>query len=371
MESPEIGLDRYNRYMDERSQTLLKALIERYIVDGNPVGSRTLSRQSGLDLSPATIRNVMADLEEMGLIVSPHTSAGRVPTPQGFRVFVDTLLTVQPVRLEDADQFKDRFNIGEPQKLLSSAAGLLSTLSHFAGIVKTPQRATTFKQLEFLRLSERRLLLIIVTPNGEVQNRILQTKSDYSPSELVEASNYINQNYAGLALDQIQGRLAKEIGRLQQEITDLMRSAVELGSAALNEESDPVVISGERNLLEVSDFSTNIEQLRNLFDMFEHKSSLVHLLDATGSGEGVQIYIGGESDLVPMDQLSVVTAPYEVDGRVVGPLGVIGPTRMAYDRVIPIVEITAKLLSSAMSHGGADVPAIGDDGIFPHDGIRR
>ncbi|MGB7301648.1 MAG: heat-inducible transcriptional repressor HrcA [Burkholderiaceae bacterium] len=357
--------------MDERSQTLLKALIERYILDGNPVGSRTLSRQAGLDLSPATIRNVMADLEDMGLIVSPHTSAGRVPTPQGFRVFVDTLLTVQPVRLEDADQYKGKLNTGEPQKLLSSAAGLLSTLSHFAGIVKTPQRATSFKQIEFLRLSDRRLLLIIVTPNGDVQNRILETKSDYSPSELVEASNYINRNYAGLTLDEIHTRLAREVSKLQQEITELMRAAVELGSQALEEDTDPLLISGERNLLEVSDFSTNIDKLRNLFDLFEKKSSLVHLLDATGNGEGVQIFIGGESDLVPMEQLSIVTAPYEVDGKIVGTLGVIGPTRMAYDRVIPIVDLTAKLLSSALSHRNSDSVAISDDTFWSSERKRR
>lgn len=346
--------------MDERSQTLLKALIERYIIDGNPVGSRTLSRQSGLDLSPATIRNVMSDLEEMGLVASPHTSAGRIPTPQGLRVFVDQLLTVQPLRPEDADEYKGQLKSGEPQRVLSNAAGLLSTLSHFAGIVKTPQRATTFRQLEFLRLSERKLLLIIVTPNGDVQNRILETRSEYSPSELVEASNYINQHYAGKTLDEIHELLAREVGRLQREITELMRSAVELGGEVLNEDSDPVVISGERNLLDVKDFSSNIDRLRDLFDIFEKKSSLVHLLDATSNGEGVQIYIGGESDLVPMDQLSVVTAPYKVDGRIVGTLGVIGPTRMAYDRVIPIVDITAKLLSSALSHGSADLSAIGN-----------
>ncbi len=348
--------------MDERSQTLLKALIERYIIDGQPVGSRTLSRQSGLDLSPATVRNVMADLEDMGLIVSPHTSAGRVPTPQGFRIFVDTLLTVQPVRLEDADDYKDQLRAGEPQKLLSSAAGLLSTLSNFAGVVKAPERASTFKQLEFLRLSERRLLLIIVTPDGNVQNRILETNKDYAPAELVEASNYINQNYAGLELSAIRQRLSKEIGSVQQQITTLMRSAVELGGEALTEDSDPVVFSGERKLLEVSDFSSNIERLRNLFDIFEHKSSLAQLLDASSDAHGVQIFIGGESELVPMDQLSVVTAPYEVDGTIVGTLGVIGPTRMAYDRVIPIVDVTAKLLSSVLSnHSHTDSPGIPRD----------
>jgi len=353
--------------MDERSQTLLKALIERYIIDGQPVGSRTLSRQSGLELSPATVRNVMADLEDMGLIVSPHTSAGRVPTPQGFRLFVDTLLTVQPVRTEDADEYKVQLSAGEPQKLLNSAAGLLSTLSNFAGVVKAPERASTFKQLEFLRLSERRLLLIIVTPDGNVQNRILETDKDYSSAELVEASNYINQNYAGLELKDIRQRLSKEIGSVQRQITMLMRSAVELGGEALTQEADPVVFSGERKLLEVSDFASNIERLRNLFDIFEHKSSLAQLLDASSDAHGVQIFIGGESELVPMDQLSVVTAPYEVDGRIVGTLGVIGPTRMAYDRVIPIVDVTAKLLTSVLSNRGGDTHSLASDSATDQD----
>jgi len=336
--------------LDRRAQTLLKTLIERYIADGMPVGSRTLSKYSGLDLSPATIRNVMADLEELGLIASPHTSAGRVPTPRGYRLFVDRLLTVAPLEVDQTEQIQDRLQGDEPQRVLSSAAALLSSLSHFAGVVLTPRRASLFRQVEFLRLSERRMLLIIVTPDGDVQNRILHTERDYSPSQLVEAANYINQHFAGLELEEIRKRLQTELARLRDDITLLMQRAVEASSKALTEESDPVVISGERNLLGVADLSDNMERLRRLFDLFERKTGLMQLLDASSRAQGVQIFIGGESELVPMDQVSVVVAPYEVDGKIVGTLGVIGPTRMAYERVIPIVDITAKLVTTALSH---------------------
>ena len=338
--------------LDRRAQTLLKTLIERYIADGSPVGSRTLSKYSGLDLSPATIRNVMSDLEELGLIASPHTSAGRVPTPRGYRLFVDTLLTVEPLQVDQTERMQGQLRDEEPQRILSSAASLLSNLSHFAGVVLTPRRSSLFRQVEFLRLSGRRILLIIVTPEGDVQNRILHTDRDYSPSQLVEAANYINQHFAGLDLESIRHRLQSELVRLRDDITGLMHHAVEASGKALTEESDPVVISGERNLFGVADLSDNIERLRRLFDLFDRKTGLLQLLDASSRAEGVQIFIGGESALVPMDQVSVVVAPYEVDGKIVGTLGVIGPTRMAYERVIPIVDITAKLVTTALSHNG-------------------
>ncbi|MCD6734736.1 MAG: heat-inducible transcriptional repressor HrcA [Burkholderiaceae bacterium] len=336
--------------LDSRAQTLLKTLIERYIADGTPVGSRTLSRHSGLDLSPATIRNVMADLEELGLIASPHTSAGRIPTPRGYRLFVDTLLTVEPLQGEQTRAIQGRLQADEPQRLLSAAASLLSNLSHFAGVVMTPRRASLFRQVEFLRLSERRILLIIVTPEGDVQNRILSTERDYTPSQLTEAANYINAHLAGLDFESIRTRLQSELASLRDDITALMQKAVEASNRALTEEADPVVISGERNLVGLADLSDNMERLRRLFDLFDQKTSLVQLLDASSRAQGVQIFIGGESELVPMDQISVVVAPYEADGRIVGTLGVIGPTRMAYERVIPIVDITARLVSSALSH---------------------
>jgi len=336
--------------MDHRSRLLLKALVERYIVDGQPVGSRTLSRHSGLDLSPATIRNVMADLEELGLIASPHTSAGRIPTPRGYRLFVDSLLTVKPIEVEKTEEMQDRLQSADPQRLLSSAASLLSSLSSFAGVVMTPKRSVRFRQVEFLRLNARRFLLIIVSDQGDVQNRILVTDRDYRQEELVEAANYINQNLAGLGFHEIKTKLRQELASLQVDISALMQAAVQTSESALNEEADPVVISGQRNLLGVSDLADNMERLRRLFDLFDQKTSLLQLLDASSRAKGVQIFIGGESDLVPMDQLSVVVAPYEVDGRIVGTLGVIGPTRMAYERVIPIVDITARLVSGALNH---------------------
>ncbi|ASU40424.1 heat-inducible transcriptional repressor HrcA [Herbaspirillum sp. meg3] len=340
--------------LDNRAQTLLKALVERYIADGQPVGSRALSKISGLELSPATIRNVMADLEDMGFVASPHTSAGRIPTPRGYRVFVDTLLTIESIDAIDEatleTKLQSRSQINSPQKIISNAAQVLSSLSQFAGVVMTPKRESIFQQIEFLRLSEKRILLVIVGPRGDVQNRLLLTDVDYTPSQLVQAANYINQHYGGLGFDEVRLRLQNELRQLRDDMTSLMQAAVEAGSDAMADESDNVVISGERNLLSVSDLSSNMTSLRKLFDMFEQKTSLMQLLDVSSKATGVQIFIGGESQLVPMDDMSIVTAPYEVNGKIVGTLGVIGPTRMAYERVIPIVDITAKLLSSALSN---------------------
>jgi heat-inducible transcriptional repressor len=334
--------------LDDRARLLLKTLIERYIADGEPVGSRSLARWSGLDLSAATIRNVMADLEELGFIASPHTSAGRVPTPRGYRFFVDTLLTVQPMAQQQAQIIQGSLQVAEPQRALVTAAQMLSQLTQFAGVVLTPRRSSSFRQVEFLRLSDRRVLLIIVTPDGDVQNRILLTQHDYTPAQLVEAANMLNQHFAGASFDDARRRLGVELSDLRGEITQLMEAAVQAGSRAA-EESDPVLLSGERNLLGITDLAGSMDRMRALFDLFEHKTRLLQLLDVSGRAQGVQIFIGGDSAKVPLDELSMVVAPYEVDGQVVGTLGVIGPTRMAYERVIPIVDVTAKLLSSALS----------------------
>jgi heat-inducible transcriptional repressor len=331
--------------LDERSKLLLKALVERYIADGQPVGSRTLSKESGLELSPATIRNVMSDLEELGLIVSPHTSAGRIPTARGYRLFVDTMLTVQPSQYASHSLAPD-----QPQKVISNAANLLSNLSQFVGVVIAPRRTSTFRHMEFLRLSEKRLLVIIVSPDGDVQNRVIYTEVDYSQSQLVEAANFLNSHYVGLDIDQVRGRLQGEVESLRSEIANLMQAAVKVSSEAINEAVDEVVIAGERNLLSVSDFSSDMSHLRRAFDLFEQKAQLMRLLDIAGQAEGVRIYIGGESQVVPFEELSIVSSPYEVDGKIVGTLGVIGPTRMAYDRMIQIVDITSKLVSNALSH---------------------
>jgi heat-inducible transcriptional repressor len=334
--------------LDNRAQTLLKALVERYIADGQPVGSRALSKISGLDLSPATIRNIMADLEEMGYVASPHTSAGRIPTPRGYRIFVDTLLTVRQID-EHAVEAGMRLPAHQPQKVIANAAQMLSSLSQFAGVVQSPRRESVFQQIEFLRLSEKRILLVIVDPRGDVQNRLLLTDVDYSPSQLTQSANYLNQTFAGLTFDEVRARLTGELRQLRDDMGRLMQAAVEAGSEAM-QEGDEMVIAGERNLLSVADLSSNMSSLRQMFEMFEQKTGLMQLLDVSSKAGGVQIFIGGESQLVPLDEMSVVTAPYAVNGKIVGTLGVIGPTRMAYERVIPIVDITAKLLSNALSY---------------------
>src|SRR5450830_901314 len=336
--------------LDTRAQTLLKALVERYIADGQPVGSRALSKISGLELSPATIRNIMADLEDMGFVASPHTSSGRIPTPRGYRVFVDTLLTIETIDEAALESRLQSRLSNSPQKIIANAAQVLSSLSQFAGVVMTPRRESIFQQIEFLRLSEKRILLVIVGPNGDVQNRLLLTEVDYTPSQLVQSANYINQHYGGLGFDEVRLRLQNELRQLRDDMANLMQAAVEAGSDAMSDDSDNVVISGERNLLSVTDLSSNMSSLRKLFDMFEQKTGLMQLLDVSSKATGVQIFIGGESQLVPMDEMSIVTAPYGVNGKIVGTLGVIGPTRMAYERVIPIVDITAKLLSNALSN---------------------
>jgi len=332
--------------LDERSKLLLKALVERYISDGQPVGSRTLSRASGLELSPATIRNVMSDLEELGLIVSPHTSAGRIPTARGYRLFVDTMLTVQSGGLVAPELVAE-----QPQKVIANAAQLLSKMSQFVGVVMAPRRSSVFKHIEFVKLSERRVLVIIVSPQGDVQNRVIFTDAEFSASQLIEASNFINANYAGLDIEQVRERIKQEVDQLRGEVANLMQAAVNVSAEVMSQApQEQVIISGERNLLAVSDFSSDMGNLRRAFDLFEQKTQILRLLDFSSKAEGVRIYIGGESQVVPFEELSVVSAPYEVDGQIVGTLGVIGPTRMHYDKMIQIVDITSKLVSNALSH---------------------
>ena len=339
--------------LDDRAKILLKALVERYIADGQPVGSRTLSRASGLELSAATIRNVMADLEELGLIVSPHTSAGRVPTARGYRLFVDTMLTARTLGLDTlADlgaEAREQLQPDQPQRVISNAAQMLSSLSQFVGVVTAPRKATVFRHIEFLRLGEKRLLVILVSPDGDVQNRVIFTAQDYHPAQLLEASNFLTEHYSGLTIEEMRERLKHEVDQLRAEIGSLMQAAVQAGSEVAAETEENVVVSGERNLLTVQDFSSDMGSLRRMFDLFEQKTQLMRLLDGSSRAEGVNIYIGGESQVVPFEELSVVSAPYQIDGRVVGTLGVIGPTRMAYDRMIEIVDITSRLVSNALS----------------------
>ncbi|HEX7387701.1 MAG TPA: heat-inducible transcriptional repressor HrcA [Castellaniella sp.] len=337
--------------MDDRAKALLKALVERYISDGQPVGSRTLSKV--FDLSPATIRNVMADLEDLGLIHSPHTSSGRVPTPRGYRLFVDSLLTVQPYELSPDLRITGSLPAAEPGRAVTAAATLLSNLSQFAGVVLTPKRTQVFRHIEFIRLSDKRVLLIIVTPNGDVQNRILFVPREYAEAELLEASNFFNHHFSGKSFYEVRIALAAELASLQSDISRLMQQAVDAGIGTPDTADESVVISGEGKLLDISEMTADMDRLRRLFALFEQKTDLLHLLDVSSQAQGVQIYIGGDSRLVPLEEVSVITAPYKVDGRVVGTLGVIGPTRMAYERVIPIVDITARMLSNALGQAAS------------------
>lgn len=335
--------------LNDRARILLKTLIERHIIEGEPVGSRTLAKHSGLDLSSASIRNIMADLEEMGFVASPHTSAGRVPTPRGYRFFVDTLLTVRPLEQVALGEMQRQLAPDDPQKLLATASNMLSELTQFAGLVMIPRRNPACRQVEFLSLSEKRVLLIIVTQEGEVENRVILTEQPYSQSQLTESANYFNRHFAGRTFDEMRAGLKAELGRMRDDMQALMTAAVHAGSEALDGQRESVVVSGSRKLLDVQELSANMKNLRRLFDAFEQKTTLLQLLEQSRAAQGVQIFIGGESDTLPLDECSLVTAPYEVDGQVVGTLGVVGPTRMAYERVIPIVDITAKLLSNALS----------------------
>ncbi len=337
--------------VNERAQHFLKVLIERYIRDGEPVGSRTLARDAGMELSPATIRNVMSDLEEMGLIESPHTSAGRVPTGAGYRLFVDSLVTLKPVERQEVEDLRGRLQPRQsPPELLEAASEMLSSVTHMAGLVLVPRREQFFfRHLEFLPLSESKVLAILVTREQEVINQVITTRREYSRAELEEASNFVNREFSGRTLAEVRERLVQGMRENRAEMDRVMRRALEMADAVLAGDSgkEGLFITGQTNLMDFDEL-TDIRRLRELFEAFNKKHEILHLLDACLHADGMQIYIGEESGYKELDKCSLVTAPYEVDGRVVGVLGVIGPTRMAYDRVIPLVDVTAKLLGAAL-----------------------
>ena len=336
--------------LNDRAQILLKTLVERYISDGQPVGSRALQQYSGLDVSSATIRNVMADLEDIGLVSSPHTSAGRVPTGLAYRLFIDTMLVTRPLDSARVQQMEHQLQPDNPSRLIAQASNMLSELTHFAGVVATARRnAITVRQIEFLRLGEKRVLLIIVMPDGEVENRVLLVERDYSQSQLTEAGNFLNQHYIGCSFSQIRDRLRGELQQLHQDMSALMAAALAAGDAAEAKKSGDYVISGEHNLLHVEELSTDMNRLRRLFNLFEKKTELLHLLDASRRGQGIHMFIGAESGLASLDVCSVITAPYSANGQVIGTLAIVGPKRMDYERVIPIVDVTARLLGNALS----------------------
>ncbi len=343
-----------NSIPSNRGQQLLRVLIQRYIRDGQPVGSRTLSKDPGLDLSPATIRNVMSDLEEMGLVSAPHTSAGRIPTPMGYRLFVDTLVRYRQPADGDIRKIRKRISgdADNPGALLSAVSSMLSQFTNMAGVVSVPRAAqVTLRQIEFLPLSENRVLVILVVNDREVQNRILHTDRDYTTSELQQAQNYINEHYAGTSLHEVRDRLLDDLDSTRDSVNQAMHDIIAVAQLAMDGAVDPrteYALAGETNLMNFAELS-DIETLRKLFDAFSRKRLILDLLNRSIHADGVQIFIGEESGYQIFDGCSVVTAPYHVDEDTVGVLGVIGPTRMAYDRVVPIVDVTARLLESALS----------------------
>ena len=337
--------------LSERAQLMLRALIDRYVRDGQPVGSRTLAREAGLDLSPATIRNVMSDLEALGFVCSPHTSSGRVPTVQGYRFFVDTLLKVQPLDNQSIHNMSLKLSLDQsPKDLVETASGLLSGITQMTGVVTLPrQEHALFKRVEFLRLSGQQVLAILVTGEDEVQNRILSTEKEHSPAELQQASNYLNELFAGKDLAEVRTALLHEMKETRTHMNSMMVTAMHMADQVLEKNQDEdYVMAGQTNLMGFHELC-DIDKLRKLFDAFNTKRDMLHLLDQCIHSDGIQIFIGDESGYQMLDECSMVTAPYSVDGQILGALGVIGPTRMAYERVIPIVDATARLLGAALN----------------------
>ena len=338
--------------LDERSLFLFKALVEHFIQDGQPVGSRTLARDAKLALSSATVRNVMADLEDLGLLQAPHTSAGRMPTARGYRLFVDTLLSIE----EPGDQEMERMAremVAEDglQTLLARTSSMLSDVTQLAAIVMLPRaQQSCLEQIEFLSLSQNRILVILVLSDQAIQNRIIHTAKPYTQSQLQQAANYLNSICGGRELDAIRADLLKELRKMKRDVSELMQTAIEMAQQVFTAPaaSDDFVMSGHTNLMDVAELG-GVDKLKRLFESFNQKRDLLHLLESAINAKGMQIFIGEESGYEVLDECSVVTSPYELNGRVLGVLGVIGPTRMNYERIIPIVDLTAKMLGSALN----------------------
>ncbi|TDY02465.1 heat-inducible transcriptional repressor HrcA [Thiohalophilus thiocyanatoxydans] len=337
--------------INDRAQLLLKTLIERYIQDGQPVGSRILSRESGMNLSPATVRNVMADLEDMGLVKAPHTSAGRVPTVRGYRLFVDNLLTVRPLRGSLIERFRDElYRIDDPEALIDRASNLLSSMTRMAGLVMLPRPgAVQLRHIEFLPLSDNRVLVILVVNDQQVQNRIIHTERSYTSSELQQAANYLNSEFAGHDLEGIRSQVLKHMEEIRDDMHQIMQLAVQMADEVIQtSQSADYVVHGETNLMSYAEMG-DMDRMRQLFEALKTKQDILHILDKSIHAEGMQIFIGEESGYAAFGECSVVTSPYKMQDEVVGVLGVIGPTRMAYDQVIPVVDVTAKLLGSLLT----------------------
>jgi heat-inducible transcriptional repressor len=349
-----MGHDAGDEALSERAQRLLRMLIESYIRDGQPVGSRALSRESGLQLSSATIRNVMADLEELGFVASPHTSAGRVPTDKGYRFFVDTLLQLRGPDETASAEMRRQFEASRDSStdLIASVSQLLSSVTQLAGVVTVPRtRQASITQIEFVALSENRVLVVLVLNDREVQNRVIQLERHYPADELKRATNYLNEQFRGRSLREVRQEILRQLSEAHAHLNQIMLDAISMAQQVFEggtESRLEYVIKGETNLMGAADL-TSVEKLRRLFEAFNEKRDFLHLLDQSLKAEGVQIFIGHESGYRILDDCSVVTAPYADSDGVVGVLGVIGPTRMAYERVIPIVDMTAKLLGAALN----------------------
>ncbi len=341
--------------LSERSLYLFKVLVEHFIQDGAPVGSRTLAKDSSLNLSPATIRNVMADLEDFGLLDSPHTSSGRVSTAKGYRLFVDSLLRVKDLNSIEVEKIaKELDPENDFKSLMQRTSSMLSDITQLAGVVMLPRtEQSTLQHMEFVALSGNRVLVILVVNDREVQNRIIHTSRAYSASELQEASNYLNEIFVGKDLTFVRNNILDELERTKEKLNQSMQTAIEMAQLAFDYEKskinkDELFFSGETNLMDVAELC-EVEKLKKLFNTFNQKRDILHLLEQAISADGIQIFIGEESGHDVLDNCSVVTSPYEVDGKILGVLGVIGPTRMHYERVIPIVDVTAKMLGSALN----------------------
>ncbi|WP_045760732.1 heat-inducible transcriptional repressor HrcA [Xanthomonas albilineans] len=341
--------------LDPRARQLLRTLISRYIRDGEPVGSQTLARHAGLDVSPATIRNILADLEDAGLLSSPHTSAGRVPTATGYRVFVDSLVQMRPPAEDEVARLRaEMANAAGTQALLGSASELLSAMTHFVGVVSAPKREQfAFRHIDFVPLDARRVLAILVFADNEVQNRVIEPRKAYEPAELERVANYLNAHFAGRALADIRASLLRDLRRARDAMEQLLAHSVELAEQALAPVGDDVVLAGQTKLMGVQDLS-DLERLRELFEVFASKREILQLLERTIRAPGVRIFIGEETGMVPLEGVSLVTAPYMAGGQVLGVLGVIGPKRMDYDRVIPLVQIAAEVLGARLDPAPSD-----------------
>lgn len=336
--------------ISERGQTILKTLVERYISDGQPVGSKALAQASGLDLSAATIRNVLSDLEEAGLIASPHTSAGRIPTDLGYRLFVDRLVNIAPVQANTIQRLKQELSLeAKPDQLIDAANNILSELTSMTSVVMIPrQQQKKVQHIEFMPLSEKRVLAILVLSNVEVENRILHTQREFSKDELQKVANYLNDLIKGKPLEEVRSLLMSELAELKQQVSDFMSEVVDLADHIFPAgQQEQLLIAGEGNLLKYDEMS-DMDTLRQMFDAFKHKKNILELLDRCLNAQNMQIFIGAESGQHLLQSCSVITTPYAVEGEVIGVLGVIGPTRIAYEKVIPTVDITAKLLSKAL-----------------------